>query len=120
MGLNVGETIRTEGEALADIALVNGLGFRIGGDAMLTLQPDNRPNLESGDMITAALYERVRDQVEVIPVGTYPLRGRQGQPIELFSVIGLKGQDPSLYQQVQQELHNYFKTAGRFTQNGDR
>jgi hypothetical protein len=52
MGLQIGETIRTEGTALAEIAFINGLAFRIGGDAVLTLQPDNRLNLESGEMIT--------------------------------------------------------------------
>ncbi len=52
MGLHVGDTIRTQGQALAQVDLVNGLAFRIGGDAVLTLKPDNRLNLTSGDMIT--------------------------------------------------------------------
>jgi FecR protein len=52
MALQVGETLRTEGEALAQVDLSNGLAFRIGGDAVLTLQPDNQLNLNSGEMIT--------------------------------------------------------------------
>jgi len=52
MGLQAGETIRTEGDALAQINLQNGLSFRIGGNSILTLQPDNRLNLEAGEMIT--------------------------------------------------------------------
>ncbi|HEY9611059.1 FecR family protein [Allocoleopsis sp.] len=52
MGLQIGETIRTEGKALAQINLKNGLAFRIGGDAVLTLQPDNQLNLSAGEMIT--------------------------------------------------------------------
>lgn len=52
MNLSAGATIRTQRPALAHIDLKNGLGFRIGGDAVLTLQPDNRLNLTQGDMIT--------------------------------------------------------------------
>src|SRR5919199_2709685 len=52
MGLQIGETIRTEGKALAQINLKNGLAFRIGNNAVLTLQPDNRLNLSAGEMIT--------------------------------------------------------------------
>ncbi|MGK7876953.1 MAG: FecR domain-containing protein [Xenococcaceae cyanobacterium] len=52
MALQFSETIRTKGEALAQVDLKNGLAFRIGGDAVLTLQPDNRLNLSAGEMIT--------------------------------------------------------------------
>lgn len=52
MNLQVGETIRTEGEALAQVELKNGLSFRIGGNSVLTLQPDNRLKLKAGEMIT--------------------------------------------------------------------
>ncbi|MDX2097965.1 MAG: FecR family protein [Leptolyngbyaceae cyanobacterium bins.59] len=52
MGLQVGETVRTKGQALAQINLKNGLGFRIGRNASLTIQPDNKLNFTSGEMIT--------------------------------------------------------------------
>jgi hypothetical protein len=52
MGVFVGEQIRTVGEALAEIELKNGLAFRIGGNSVLTLQPDNSLNLSKGEMIT--------------------------------------------------------------------
>lgn len=52
MGLQIGETIRTEGKAMAQINLKNGLAFRIGNNAVLTLQPDNRLNFSGGEMIT--------------------------------------------------------------------
>jgi hypothetical protein len=52
MGLQVGETIRTQGQALTQIDLDNGLAFRLAGDAVLKLQHDNRLNLTAGDMIT--------------------------------------------------------------------
>ena len=52
MSLQAGETIRTQGKALAQIDLNSGLAFRLAGDAVLKLQPDNRLNLTAGDMIT--------------------------------------------------------------------
>lgn len=52
MELFIGEQIRTVGEALAEIELKNGLAFRIGGNSVLTLQPDNSLNLSKGEMIT--------------------------------------------------------------------
>jgi hypothetical protein len=52
MGVFVGEQIRTVGEALAEIKLKNGLAFRIGGNSVLTMQPDNSLNLNKGEMIT--------------------------------------------------------------------
>jgi len=52
MGLQVGETVRTQGQALTQIDLDNGLAFRLAGDAVLKLQHGNRLNLTAGDMIT--------------------------------------------------------------------
>jgi hypothetical protein len=52
MGLQFGETIRTRNPAMAQIDLKSGMSFRIGGDAVLTLQPNNQLKLDSGRMIT--------------------------------------------------------------------
>ena len=52
MSLKANDTIRTEGKALAEVTLTNGLGFRVGGDAVLTLQDNNQLNLQSGSMLT--------------------------------------------------------------------
>jgi hypothetical protein len=52
MGLQVGETVRTEAEALAEVKLENGLAFRLAGNTILTLQPQNQLNLTGGEMIT--------------------------------------------------------------------
>ncbi len=51
MGLRVGETVRTQGEASAQINLKNGLALRIGGNSVLTLEPDNRLYLKRGESI---------------------------------------------------------------------
>jgi hypothetical protein len=75
MGMQIGETIRTEGNALAQINLKNGLAFRIGGNAVLTLQPDNRLNLSAGEMITwVTPGKKVPTQV-ITPGGVAGIRG---------------------------------------------
>jgi hypothetical protein len=51
MGLRIGETVRTQGEASAQINLNNGLALRIGGNSVLTLEPDNRLYLKRGEAI---------------------------------------------------------------------
>jgi hypothetical protein len=75
MDLQIGETIRTEGDALAQIDLSNGLAFRIGGDATLTLQPDNYLNLESGEMITWVEPGQTVPANIVTPGGIAGIRG---------------------------------------------
>jgi hypothetical protein len=75
MGMQIGETIRTEGKAMAQINLKNGLAFRIGGNAVLTLQPDNRLNLSAGEMITwVTPGKKVPTQV-ITPGGVAGIRG---------------------------------------------
>ncbi|MGD2183526.1 FecR domain-containing protein [Lusitaniella coriacea] len=75
MDLEVGETIRTEGEALAEVDLKNGLAFRIGGDAVLTLEPENQLNLTSGEMITwVEPGQKVPAEI-VTPGGVAGIRG---------------------------------------------
>jgi adenylate cyclase len=53
--------------------------------------------------ITDALYQLVKDEVEVIDCGARQLKGRVGE-VHLYSVIGLKGQDQQIYAEVQQVL----------------
>ncbi|MBW4693944.1 MAG: FecR family protein [Lyngbya sp. HA4199-MV5] len=75
MGLQTGETIRTQGKALAQIDLNNGLAFRLAGDAVLTLKPDNRLNLTSGDMITWVQPGKKLPTEIVTPVAIAGIRG---------------------------------------------
>jgi hypothetical protein len=70
-----GDTIRTEGDGLAQVDLASGLAFRIGGDASLVLQPDNRLNLSAGQMLTwVEPGENVPTEI-VTPAGIAGLRG---------------------------------------------
>ncbi len=75
MGLQVGETIRTEKQALAQVNLKNGLAFRIGGNAVLTLQPQNQLNLTSGEMITWVEPGRKVPSEIVTPTAVAGIRG---------------------------------------------
>jgi len=75
MDLRVGETIRTQGNALAQVELKNGLSFRIGGNSVLTLQPDNRLNLKAGEMIAwVEPGKKVPVEIET-PVAIAGIRG---------------------------------------------
>ncbi|NEP10383.1 MAG: FecR domain-containing protein [Symploca sp. SIO2C1] len=75
MDLQVGETIRTEKEALVQVELKNGLSFRIGGNSVLTLQPDNRLKLKAGEMITwVEPGKKVPVEIET-PVAIAGIRG---------------------------------------------
>jgi adenylate cyclase len=58
-------------------------------------------------LITDSLYQRVQEHVEVVFVGEYLLRGREDSPSRLYSLIGLKGETPTLYHQVHEELRRY-------------
>ncbi|MFN6165604.1 MAG: FecR domain-containing protein [Pseudanabaena sp.] len=52
MDLYVADTVRTEAIGKTQIEFNNGVGFRIGGDSILQIQPQNRLHLKSGKMIT--------------------------------------------------------------------
>ena len=75
MELPVGATIRTQNQGSAQVELKNGLAFRIGGNAALTLQPNNRLNLNAGEMITWVDPGK-RVPVEIVtPGGVAGIRG---------------------------------------------
>ncbi len=75
MGLQIGETIRTGEKAMAQIDLKNGLSFRIGSNAVLTLQPDNSLNLSAGEMITWVTPGKHVPTKVITPGGIAGIRG---------------------------------------------
>ena len=75
MALRTGETIRTQGQALTQIDLNSGLGFRLAGDAVLTLQPDSRLNLTAGNMITWIEPGKKVPTEIITPVAVAGIRG---------------------------------------------
>jgi adenylate cyclase len=58
-------------------------------------------------LITESLYRLVQDEIEVVYMGEHQLKGRQENVVALYSLIGLKGEDRTLYQQVNQSLRQY-------------
>lgn len=91
-----GDQIRTADQALAEVGLVTGAMFRIGGNAALTLQP-NQLQLDSGQMITWA-EGALSEPIDIVtPAGIAGIRGTTvfvnidddpNAPVEIFSWEG--------------------------------
>jgi hypothetical protein len=91
-----GDQIRTADQALAEVSLVTGPMFRIGGNAALTLRPSQLV-LDAGQMITWVEGE-TKVPVEIVtPVGIAGIRGTTvfvniaddpNAPVEFFSWEG--------------------------------
>ena len=91
-----GDQIRTADQALAEVGLVSGAMFRIGGNAALTLQP-NRLQLDAGQMITW-VEGALAEPIEIVtPAGIAGIRGTTvfvniaddpNAPVEIFSWEG--------------------------------
>ncbi len=60
-------------------------------------------------LITESLYELVKEQVHTVFVGEHLLKGREGAPSRLYSVVCLKGEVPLLYKQVREELRQHMQ-----------
>ncbi len=91
-----GDQIRTADQALAEVGLVTGAMFRIGGNAALTLQP-NQLQIDSGQMITW-VEGALSEPIEIVtPAGIAGIRGTTvfvnieddpNAPVEIFSWEG--------------------------------
>jgi adenylate cyclase len=55
-------------------------------------------------LITESVYDWVKDDVDVVYVGEHPLKGRERNPVRLYTLVGWKGEDHSLYRTVHQRL----------------
>lgn len=51
ISLRAGEKIRTHKEAVAQVDFKNGLAFRMGGDSLVTLEPNNHLKLSEGEIL---------------------------------------------------------------------
>ncbi len=75
MGLQISDTIRTQAPGRVQVEFINGVSFRIGGDSVLTIQPQNRLNFTKGDMITWVKPGMKVPTEIVTPVATAAIRG---------------------------------------------
>ncbi|PSN13640.1 hypothetical protein C7293_15050 [filamentous cyanobacterium CCT1] len=91
-----GDQIRTADQALAEVGLVTGAVFRIGGDAALTLRP-SQLQLDAGQMITWVEGTGSEPVDIVTPAGIAGIRGTTvfvniaddpSAPVEIFSWEG--------------------------------
>jgi adenylate cyclase len=57
-------------------------------------------------LITQSLYDLVKDEIEVISIGTHPLKGRGDHEVNLYSLVGLKGGDQTAYHYIHEKLRS--------------
>lgn len=92
---NVGSIQRLEYTAIGDTvnvaSRIESLTKRVGADLLIT-QP---------------LYDLVKDDIIAIDHGRHILAGREQEAVQVYGVVGLRGDDDGLYRRVQRELAQY-------------